>query len=426
MFLHSSFRLLVCLFVLATVLPTAYSQPPGAPAANREARRRESGQQRANSLRAIASYLNVGHGDVIADIGAGNGRDTWTFADIVAEEGKVIAEEIDKEKVSSLKEAAAERELSQIDAILGTPEDPSLPAGQVDLAFMHSVYHHVTQPQQMLHAIWKALKPGAYFVIVDQRLGTLQDWVPREDRGNKHYWIAETTVVREAREAGFRFFEYAELYWHADDPFVLIFQRPFEVAEPGQDPDRLSPIPERVVERLVPPRDQAYERVAFVGLDEGRTLIAPILKAAACDAIDIVLEEWATQKDERPRLPSEVTLPSVLTEQGDPRLGPEPLDAVYFLDSYHRLFHGPTLLKQLHQRLGPSGRVYILDRQAPHVMPHREASHRRMIAPETVKQEMADAHFALLEQGESPTPERFLLIFGKMDSGSPPAAESSD
>ena len=62
-------------------------------------------------------------------------------------------------------------------------------------------------------------------VIVDKRLGTLTDWVPREDRGKKHYWIAETTVVREAREQGFRFVEYAEAYWYAKDSFALIFQR---------------------------------------------------------------------------------------------------------------------------------------------------------------------------------------------------------
>jgi predicted methyltransferase len=355
----------------------------------------------------------MGSGSVIADIGAGNGPDAWVFAEIVGEEGKVYAEEIDDSKVASLKKAASDRNLSQVEVVLGTPDDPSLPAGTVDLAFMHFVYHHVTKPQAMLQSIWKALKPGGYFVIVDRRLGTLVDWVPREDRGGKHYWIAETTVVREAREQGFRFFDYAESYWHADDAFVLIFQRPLHLLDPGRDPDPLSSIPESTVEQLVPPIGQPYERIAFVALDEGRTLIDPILHAASCDAVDIILEEWATQKDERPSIPVDADLPSRLTEQGDPQLGPKPLDAVYFLDSYHRLFHGPVLLAQLRQRLSPSGRVYILDRQAPHAMPHREASHRRMIAAETARQEMSDAGFRLLEEKPSPTPDRFLLVFEK-------------
>ena len=162
-----------------------------------------------------------------------------------------------------------------------------------------------------------------------------------------------------------------------------------------------------------------YKRVAFVALGEGRKLISPFLDAAACDAVDIVLEEWATQRDERPPLPENVTMPSVLTEKGDPGLGSEPLDAVFFLDTYHLLFHGPTLLAKLRERLTESGVVCIVDRQAPKTIAHREASHRRMIAPETVKQEMTQAGFALLRSGPRPARDRFLLMFGKTDAEEP-------
>lgn len=405
--------------------PAAIGQPPAAPQADPPAVSTAPQRSREASLRAIASYLELGSGAVIADIGAGDGPDVWVFADLVGTDGKVLAEEIDEAKVTAIREQAAQRNLSQVEAILGTPDDPCLPAKCVDMAFMHFVYHHVTQPQAMLQGIWKSLKPGGYLVIVDQRLGTLTDWVPREERGKKHYWIAETTIVREAREQGFRFVDYAELYWHAQEPFVLVFQRPFEMTDPGCDPDPASPIPESVAESLVPAPGETYERIALVALDEGRTLIGPILQATACPAVDIILEEWATQKEERPPLPAGVTLPSVLTEQGDPRLSSEPLDAVYFLDSYHRLFHSPALLAHLHQRLKPSGRVYILDRQAPHVMPHREASHRRMIAAETVIQEMNDAHFRLLQTGTCPTPERFLMVFGREQASAPPATDGT-
>jgi hypothetical protein len=46
-----------------------------------------------------------------------------------------------------------------------------------------------------------------------------------------------------------------------------------------------------------------------------------------------VLEEWATQKDERQPLPPGVSMPSVLTQQGDPNLPDGPIDAVFFMDS---------------------------------------------------------------------------------------------
>ena len=39
-------------------------------------------KDRATSVRALVSHLDLGNGSVIADIGAGNGKDTWVFAEI--------------------------------------------------------------------------------------------------------------------------------------------------------------------------------------------------------------------------------------------------------------------------------------------------------------------------------------------------------
>jgi len=373
----------------------------------------EKARQRENSLRALAKQLNVGPGATIADIGAGKGRDTWVFADIVGERGKVFAEEITEKNTKAIEEELEKRKLPQVHVVLGNSTSPALPDDLVDMAFMHRVYHHVAKPKEMLQAIWKSLKPGGYLVIVDQRRGTLTDWGPRADREKKHFWIAETTVVRDARENGYEFVQYADEDWYSKDPFVLVFRRPTDADAPGGDPDVASALDAETAKLLTPPKDKAHKRVALVALGEGRKLVGPLLNATPCEAVDIVLEEWATQKDERPPLPEGIEMPSVLTEKGDPKLGPEPLDAVYFLDTYHLLFHGPTLLAKLHERLGPSGVVYIMDRQSPKPIPHREASHRRMIAPETVREEMAAAGFALLRESPRPAKDRFLLIFGK-------------
>ena len=42
-------------------------------------------KDRADSVRTLLVYLGLGEGSTIADIGAGKGRDTWVFADIVGE-----------------------------------------------------------------------------------------------------------------------------------------------------------------------------------------------------------------------------------------------------------------------------------------------------------------------------------------------------
>ena len=368
---------------------------------------------RMDSVRALVRHLGLGEGSVIADIGAGGGRDTWVFADIVGVRGTVFSEEIANSKVKSLKTEAEKRNLSQVKPVLGRSDDPCLPADSVDLVYMNHVYHHFAKPRQMLRGIWRGLKPGGYLTIVDQRRGTLRDWVERSRRETRHYWIAETTVVREAREEGFTFVECAEQYWHTNGDFVLVFQRPRTLTEPGCDPDAFVPINVKACASLFLPVSRPYQNPVFIARGQARDLIAPILRHSTGQALEIVLEEWATQKDEREPLPPGVSMPSVLTQQGDPNLPDASIDAVFFLDSYHLLFHGQTLLAKLREKLSPTGCIYILDRRATKPLSRREASHRRMIEPKTIIQEMTEAGFHLWSDNSHPVPGRFLLVFGK-------------
>jgi len=86
---------------------------------------------------------------------------------------------------------------------------------------------------------------------------------------------------------------------------------------------------------------------------------------------------------------------------------------VFFLDSYHLLFHGKTLLAKIYEKMSPTGCIYVLDRKAENQLSRREASHRRKILPKQVKQEMAEAGFFLWFRGPQPARDRFLFIFGK-------------
>jgi SAM-dependent methyltransferase len=403
----------LCLSPLALALTVCQMALYFTPAIYADEKTEVRPENRAAAVRALVSHVGLGEGSVIADVGAGNGRDTWVFAEIAGETGKVFAEEIDENKVKSLKDSAEKKNLAQVVAMLGSSTSPCLPQDSIDLAYMNHVYHHFAKPREMLRGIWRSLKPGGYLVVVDQRRGTLRDWVPRYERQNRHYWIAETTVVREAREEGFVFAECAEEFWHEDAPFVLVFQRPRKLKHPGGDPDRFRPFSiEDGCHLFLPPAGR-YENPAFIALGQARQLMVPILEHSNGQGIDIVLEEWATQKDERPPLPPGVLLPSVLTHNGDPNLPDRPIDVVFFLDSYHLLFHGKTLLEKIHQKLTPNGRIYVLDRRANMPLSRRQASHRWKIPPRMVRQEMAEAGFSLWFRGPGLARDRFLLVFGK-------------
>jgi len=368
------------------------------------------------ALQALCSHLNVGPGCVVADVGAGGGAASWVFSRIVGPKGIVYAEEIDKGKVERLRKEAEKRKLKNVKAVLGTIEDPKLPEGGVDLVYLHYVYHHFGKPRQMLRGILRALRPGGYFVVADRHFGTLrpEERVPRERRTHRHYWIAETTVVREAREEGFLFVEFAERFWHERNVFVLVFSKPKEKAVAGKDPDPFLELDAERTFQLIAPFRPYGGTTVFIALGEGRKLIPRLVKAAGNNVLDVVLEEWATQNDERPPLPEPLSIPSTLTDKGDPHLGNRLVSAVYFLDTYHLLFHGPALLSALRKNMAANGIIYILDRASSKPLSRREGSHRRMIHPDTVIKEMQDQGFYLWAKGPKPAKDRFLLCFGKV------------
>lgn len=396
--------------------PAAKTQPAKKPAGRGRRESPEAAQKREAGLKAIMERLKIGPGATVADIGAGKGRDTWVFAEVVGAKGRVLAEEITDGLVDGLKKEVKNRGLQQVHPVLGKTDGPCLPEGVVDLAYMHYVYHHFAQPAEMLNGLWRSLKPGGYLVIADRHLGTLQDWVPRTDRGAKHFWIAETTVVRDAREAGFAFFDCLEDCWEADDQFILVFQRPENESNAGSDPDLPMPLNFEMVTRELLPKAGPLHDPVFIALGESRKLIAPIMAKSTGEGLDIVLEEWATAKDERPALPNGVALPSTLTQQGDPQLGERAVGAAFFLDTYHLLFHHQVLLEKLHERISADGLVVVLDRKSDDQLSHRLASHRRKISPDLVKREMAAAGFELLSEQPAPAADRFLLVFGKSTS----------
>ncbi len=381
--------------------------------AKKKAAAAKKAEQRKTALQAIMASLNVGPGATIADIGAGKGRDTWVFADIVGKLGTVYSEEIMENNVKATESEAKRRGLTQVHTVLGLADTPNLPHDTIDVAYMHYVYHHFTQPRPMLRELWKALKPGGYLVIVDRHRGTLQDWVPREKRGTKHFWLAETTVVREAREEGFSFVRCAEDCWPTKDQFVLVFQRPTQPATACGDPDPFLPLDVDRTGRFLDDNQLSWKHPLFIALGEGRKLIEPIMKHVSGSAAEVILEEWATQKNERPALPAGISMPSTLTEKGDPHLKGQPFDIVFFLDSYHLLFHQKQLLAKIREHLTPDGQVVILDRNADKPLSRRLASHCRKIPEEMVIKEMEASGFTLVDQLSPPAKDRFALIFEK-------------
>jgi len=117
----------------------------------------------------LIEALKVRSGDVIADIGAGTGYHTRRLAPKVSPGGRVYAVDIQPEMIVLLTNTMAQMKITNVVPVLGTIDNPKLPAKSVDLAFMVDVYHEFSHPYEMMEAICRGLKPGGRVVLVEFR-----------------------------------------------------------------------------------------------------------------------------------------------------------------------------------------------------------------------------------------------------------------
>ena len=274
---------------------------------------------RSDALILLCQRLEIGPGAVVADVGCGDGVDTFFFADIVGGRGTVLAQEIDTAMLKKVVETAERRALHQVVPVLGQSQDPHLPDGYANLVFLNRVFHHLAYPQAMLKHLWSDLKPGGWLVIVDQQKGPLTDWAPMNSREKQHHWTGETTVVRLAREAGFLFHDVLDGWRHENQPFLLVFRKPREPARTAGDPDLPRPLDAKALVRTLPLAPARGSAVVFFGLDRGRAvvpLLQETLPPSSC-IYDVVIDEWALSREELPPEGRRPGLEILRTEKND-------------------------------------------------------------------------------------------------------------
>jgi len=135
----------------------------GAPWLVRESRQREE------DCRTMLQALGVRPGQTVCDMGCGNGFYTLQLAKLVGPRGLVYAVDIQPEMLQMLARNAAEARLTNIRPVLGTPIDPRLPTGEIDMMLCVDVYHEFSHPEAMLAKIKQSLSPDGQLVLVEFR-----------------------------------------------------------------------------------------------------------------------------------------------------------------------------------------------------------------------------------------------------------------
>jgi predicted methyltransferase len=127
--------------------------------------------ERDEEERASESFkqLQLKNGMVVCDLGCGNGYWTLPMARDVAPDGRVLAVDIQREMLQKLRERSARVKLDNIEPILGSVDDPRIPAATVDLLLMVDVYHEFSHPETMLWSIRRSLKPEGVVALLEYR-----------------------------------------------------------------------------------------------------------------------------------------------------------------------------------------------------------------------------------------------------------------
>jgi ubiquinone/menaquinone biosynthesis C-methylase UbiE len=152
--------------------------------------------------------LDLKPGMVVCDMGCGNGFYSLPMAEEISPGGKVLAVDIQPQMLQLLSRRSAEAKLENIDMILGTVTDPKLPEGTVDLVLMVDVYHEFSDPEPMLAAIRKSLRPDGRIALVEFREEDPSVPIKPEHK------MSKKQILKEYRTNGFKLHsEYDGLPW---------------------------------------------------------------------------------------------------------------------------------------------------------------------------------------------------------------------
>jgi predicted methyltransferase len=115
----------------------------------------------------LIDALEIPRGATVADVGSGTGYFTWRLAQEVGPTGKVLAIDVQQSMLDLTKAAVTAHKLTNVEYALATDQDPRLPEKALDLVFIAYAYHEFAEPEAMMAAVRRSLKPGGRVVILE-------------------------------------------------------------------------------------------------------------------------------------------------------------------------------------------------------------------------------------------------------------------
>lgn len=172
-------------------------------------------------LARVIELLDIGSGDVVADVGAGDGKWSVALAERVGSDGRIYATEVDGDDLKKIRDRVAHDETTNVVVIEGRADETGLPDACCDAVLLRRVYHHFTDPGAMQDSLRSSLRDDGRILVVD--FDTRGRWrrpdaIPESRDG---HGIGKAMLVSEMEGAGFELVD--DLEWNNGD-YGLVFR----------------------------------------------------------------------------------------------------------------------------------------------------------------------------------------------------------
>lgn len=190
----------VYLLLLAVVAVVAVAQEPRRQLSFQSPRTAAQNESDVDSHKheGIVKAMNLKTGQVVVDIGAGEGHFTRRFAEAVGTQGKAIGVDIDPAAIRVMTADSARLGMKNYEARLVPPDDPMLHPQSADVLFLSNAYHHLTDRAAYFARVKPALRPGGRVVIVDMVK------THANSPGSDELRFSREEVIAEFQQAGYQ------------------------------------------------------------------------------------------------------------------------------------------------------------------------------------------------------------------------------